>query len=149
LLTEVRLKTEQIFKTRKACPDKVFTACSPNSRAYLLLKSFPFLALLFEQSVIDTILAKLRTADKDLGLAFGKNPSQTKASLFPGARKGRGMWVQVKLPSSFIRSNPKGSEGITKVLPEAFPNAKGGTVPEQISPASAFHFCIGQMLGVD
>jgi len=40
------------------------------------------------------------------------------------------MRVQVKLLSPFIRSNPKGSEGITKVLPEAFPNAKGGTMVE-------------------
>jgi len=33
LLTEVRLRTEEFFKTRKACHDKVFTACSLNLRA--------------------------------------------------------------------------------------------------------------------
>jgi len=78
LLTEVRLRTEEFFKTRKACPGKVFTACSSNFRADLLLKSTPFSALLFEQSVVDTILAELRTADKDPGSAFGKKPFPNK-----------------------------------------------------------------------
>jgi len=47
-------------------------ACASNLRADLLLKLPPFSALLFEQGVVDTILAELRTADKDSSVAFGK-----------------------------------------------------------------------------
>ncbi|EJW94879.1 hypothetical protein EVA_17013, partial [gut metagenome] len=65
LLSSVRDRTEDFFKARKACRDKVFTVCSANLRADLLLKSSPFSTQLFEQCVVDTILSELRTADKD------------------------------------------------------------------------------------
>jgi len=73
LLSSVKDRTQEFFKARKACRDRVFTGCSANLRADLLLKSSPFSAQLFEQSVVDTILSKLQTADKDPGSAFGKH----------------------------------------------------------------------------
>jgi len=72
LFAEVTNLIEDFFKARKAWRDKVFSACPSNLRADLLLRSSPLSPLLLEQSGVDTILTQLRTADQDLGAAFGK-----------------------------------------------------------------------------
>jgi len=72
LFTEVKFLTKDFFRARKACRMKIFSSCGANLRADLLLKSSPFSAHAVPQSVIDTVLAELRTADKDPTLAFGK-----------------------------------------------------------------------------
>jgi len=72
LFTEIKTCTEDFFRARKACRVKSFTSCGFNLKADLLLKSSPFSVLLFQQSVVDTILAELRSADKDPVMAFGK-----------------------------------------------------------------------------
>jgi len=59
LLSSVKDRTEEFFKARKACRDRVFMGCSVNLRADLLLKSSPFSTQLFKQSVVDTILSEL------------------------------------------------------------------------------------------
>ena len=59
LFTEVKFRTEDFFRARKACRMKVFAFCGANLRADLLLKSSPFSALLFQQSVVDIVLAEL------------------------------------------------------------------------------------------
>jgi len=72
LCTEVKNKTEDFFRARKACRVKVFSSCGANLSANLLMKASPFSILLFQQSVVDTVLAELRSADKDPTVAFGK-----------------------------------------------------------------------------
>ena len=72
LFAEVKTRTEDFFKARKACRARAFVSCPSHLRADLLLKSSPFSVLLFQQSVVDTVLAELRTADKDPATAFGK-----------------------------------------------------------------------------
>jgi len=72
LFSEVKSQTEDFFRARKACRTRAFVSCCSKLRADLLLKSSSFSVLLFQQSVINTILAELRTADKDPATAFGK-----------------------------------------------------------------------------
>jgi len=106
LFSEVKTRTEDFFRARKARRNKVFVSCAANLRADHLLKSSPFSVLLFQQSVVDTILAELRTADKDPGLAFGK-------SLFPKdkqdlrRRKGSGKRKEVRQRNPFVRTRAK------------------------------------------
>jgi len=72
LFREVKMRTEDFFRARKACRVKVFSSFGTNLRADLLMKSFPFSVLAFLQSVVDTVLAELRSADKDPTVAFGR-----------------------------------------------------------------------------
>jgi len=91
LFTELKTRTEDFFRARKACRVRSFISCGSNLRADLLLKSSPFSVLLFQQSVVDTILAELRTADKDPGVAFGKKSVPKPQSGAKGRkRKGKG-----------------------------------------------------------
>jgi len=72
LFSEVKSWTKDFFRARKDCRTRVFVSCSSNLRVDLLLKFYPFSVLLFQQSVVDTIVAELRTADKDPATVFGK-----------------------------------------------------------------------------
>jgi len=73
LFTEVKFRMEDFFRARKACRMRVFSSCRANLRADLV-KFSPFSALLFQQSVVDIVLAELQTEDKDPSLAFEKRP---------------------------------------------------------------------------
>jgi len=84
LFVEVKNWTEDFFRTRKACSNKVFTSCASNQRADMLRKFSPFSALLFEQGVIDTILVELRTEEKVPGMAFGKKSVPDKSCTWSG-----------------------------------------------------------------
>jgi len=131
LLSSVKDRTEEFFKARKACRDRIFTGCSANLCADLLLKSFPFSTQLFEQSVVDTILSELRTAHKAPGSAFGKcvapDRSRSRSRVGKEARK----WEQVNNRNPFSRNSPKETKGTTNLLPEA--NATRGTEAEVVA----------------
>jgi len=75
--------------------------------AVLLLKSSPFSDLLFEQSVVDTIMADLRTVVKNPGQAFGKKSDPHKSLPGSGSRKRKRKAGLVKLTSSFMETMAK------------------------------------------
>jgi len=114
LLSSVRDRTEEFFKARKACREKVFAGCTANLRADLLLKSSPFSSQLFEQGVVDTILSELRTADKDPGSAFGKRSaydrSRSRSTSRGGSKRGKKSGAGPSF-KPFHQEQPQGNAG--------------------------------------
>ena len=86
-LSEVKHRTEDFFRARQACREKVFASCALNLRSDLLLRSSPFSVQLFDQGVVDTILAELRTADKEVSAAFAKKSFTARGQSTPRGQK--------------------------------------------------------------